>query len=38
MKPGTRAARARLEDDLWSAVFIAVLVVGIVLFSTVGVR
>ena len=33
-----RASLRRLEDDLWSAAFIAVLVVGIVLFSTVGVR
>ena len=38
MKPGTRAALGRLEDDLWSAAFLAVLVVGIVLFSTVAVR
>lgn len=38
MTSGTRAALARLEGDLWSAGFIAVLVVGIVLFSTVGVR
>lgn len=38
MKPGTRAALERLEDDLWPAGFIAVLVVGVVLFSTVAVR
>lgn len=38
MTSGTRAVLARLEDDLWSAGFLAVLVVGIVLFSTVGVR
>lgn len=38
MKPGTRAALERLEDNLWGAAFIAVIVVGIVLFSTVAVR
>jgi hypothetical protein len=38
MKPGTRAALGRLEYDLWTGAFIAVLMVGIVLFSTVGVR
>lgn len=32
MKPGTKAALGRLEDDLLAGLFVGILVVGVILY------